>query len=473
MTRRPSPLLSAGLLVLGMTLLGLSSLSSLDSVRAAEHTVSVTDGGFSPPSITIAPGDTVTWTNNSSSIQTIHSLLPGSDPNFFAKPFLYQNQSWSHTFSNAGAFNYQSNTTDITGTVIVSGSGGGGGPTATSTATPSGGGGGGGGGADNVTITSGGFSPQSITVPSGSTVTWTNNSGVTQTVHSLLPGSDPNFFAKPFLYNGESWSHTFPNPGTYQYHSNTTDFTGTVVVTGGSGGGATATPAATKTPTPTLPPGTTPTNTPVPPPGTTSTPAGPNATATKAPTQTPTRTPTAVPTPATNKVSITESAYQPQTITVTVGTTVTWTNNASRPRSATSPKSGPGSFASGLILPGKTFSHTFTVEGTFPYKSAISGSTGTVVVVPVGGGGAGPGSGGSLPFSPMGPGWNLVTYGGATGAPSQALAQLGDNYTAVYYWDGHKWHRYFRPGVAPAFLNNITTVAPGQPLWILATAAIP
>jgi hypothetical protein len=66
-----------------------------------------------------------------------------------------------------------------------------------------------------------------------------------------------------------------------------------------------------------------------------------------------------------------------------------------------------------------------------------------------------------------------VTYGGATGAPSQALAQLGDDYTAVYHWDGQKWHRYFRPGVAPAFLNNITSIAPGQPLWVLTTAAIP
>jgi hypothetical protein len=62
----------------------------------------------------------------------------------------------------------------------------------------------------------------------------------------------------------------------------------------------------------------------------------------------------------------------------------------------------------------------------------------------------------------MGPGWNLVTYGGSSGAPSQALAQLGNAYTAVYLWDGTRWQRYFRPGIAPSFLNSITNVRRGS-----------
>ena len=73
----------------------------------------------------------------------------------------------------------------------------------------------------------------------------------------------------------------------------------------------------------------------------------------------------------------------------------------------------------------------------------------------------------------MGPGWNLVTYGGSGGSASQALSPLGTKITAVYYWDGSQWWRYFPPHVAPWFLNNLKTVAPGQPLWILATASIP
>jgi hypothetical protein len=73
----------------------------------------------------------------------------------------------------------------------------------------------------------------------------------------------------------------------------------------------------------------------------------------------------------------------------------------------------------------------------------------------------------------MGPGWNLVTYGGGGGSASQALAPLGTKYTAVYYWDGTRWWRYFPPHVAPWFLNNLTSLSPGQPLWILATASIP
>jgi hypothetical protein len=73
----------------------------------------------------------------------------------------------------------------------------------------------------------------------------------------------------------------------------------------------------------------------------------------------------------------------------------------------------------------------------------------------------------------MGPGWNLVTYGGPGGSTSQALVQLGTKYIAVYYWDGTRWWRYFPPHVAPSYLSNLTSLSPGQPVWILATASIP
>jgi hypothetical protein len=132
----------------------------------------------------------------------------------------------------------------------------------------------------------------------------------------------------------------------------------------------------------------------------------------------------------------------------------------------------PGAFFSGFIFAGKSWSHTFTVVGTFPYRSATSGFTGTIVVTDGNTGGGG-GGGSSKPFAPMGPGWNLVTYGGPTGGTVQALSQLGNDWMVVYYWDGSHWRRHFRPGIAPSFLNNLGTVKTGEPLWIFTTDSIP
>jgi hypothetical protein len=66
-----------------------------------------------------------------------------------------------------------------------------------------------------------------------------------------------------------------------------------------------------------------------------------------------------------------------------------------------------------------------------------------------------------------------VTYGGPAGGTTEALAQLGNEWTVAYYWDGKQWQRYFRPGTVPSWLNNMGTVPNGAPLWILTTSAIP
>ena len=472
---RLASMVSGGLLLLGMALLGVTHGSPVAPARAATHDVSVTNSAFTPQVITINTGDTVTWTNNGSTPQTINAQMQSTDPNFFYSGWLYAGQSWSHTFANAGSFDYKSNTTSITGTVVVSG-GGGGGSTPTNTPTPSGSGGGGGSG--DISITAGGFSPQTLNVTAGTTVTWTNNSGTPQTVNAQLQSTDPNFFYSGWIYDGQSWSHTFANGGSFAYKSNTTSITGTVVVSGGGGGStptATSQPPATATPTrtPTPPPGST--STPTPQPGSTSTPTPqPGSTNTPTPgggsqpTATPTKTPTATATPAPaaalNKVAIAAGGFSPQSITVPPGTTVTWTNNTNIPQTVNQVQ---GQFISGFIFVGKTWSYTFATPGVFQYKSATSGITGTVTVSSTAGGGS------SKPFSPIGPGWNLVTYGGSGGDPGQALAQLGNEWTAAYYWDGAKWRRYFRPGLAPSFLNTLTTLTPGQPLWILTTTAIP
>ena len=77
-------------------------------------------------------------------------------------------------------------------------------------------------------------------------------------------------------------------------------------------------------------------------------------------------------------VSIANMAFNPQTVYVTRGTTLTWTNNDSMAHTVTS---NTNAFASGVLNPGQTYSYTFTTPGTYQYHCAIHPSmTGTLVV---------------------------------------------------------------------------------------------
>jgi plastocyanin len=66
--------------------------------------------------------------------------------------------------------------------------------------------------------------------------------------------------------------------------------------------------------------------------------------------------------------------YDPSTANVTVGTTVTWTNNDATLHTAVSgdPSSVPsGVFDSGLLAKGKTFEHKFDTAGSFDYYCTL------------------------------------------------------------------------------------------------------
>ena len=72
--------------------------------------------------------------------------------------------------------------------------------------------------------------------------------------------------------------------------------------------------------------------------------------------------------------SLTDTAYQPNPVQVSVGTSVTWTNNDSQPHTVTSGSNGQpdNKFNSSpnftpLLNPGQTFSFTFTQAGDYPY----------------------------------------------------------------------------------------------------------
>ncbi|MEX2554600.1 MAG: plastocyanin/azurin family copper-binding protein [Actinomycetota bacterium] len=70
-----------------------------------------------------------------------------------------------------------------------------------------------------------------------------------------------------------------------------------------------------------------------------------------------------------NAVSIKGFLFKPETLAVTAGTTVTWTNSDDIEHTVTSgtPEAPSGEFDSGNKTKGQTFSHTFATAGTFTY----------------------------------------------------------------------------------------------------------
>jgi plastocyanin len=104
---------------------------------ASSLTVSIGDNFYSPASVTINAGDTVTWTNNGQATHTA-TATDGS----FNTGNISPGQSRSHTFSQPGTFNYfcQIHGTAQSGTITVasaSGGGGGGGGTSEADAVAS------------------------------------------------------------------------------------------------------------------------------------------------------------------------------------------------------------------------------------------------------------------------------------------------------------------------------------------------
>ncbi|HEX8993046.1 MAG TPA: NBR1-Ig-like domain-containing protein [Anaerolineales bacterium] len=98
-------------------------------------------------------------------------------------------------------------------------------------------------------------------------------------------------------------------------------------------------------------------------------------------TNTPTATATPPATASTASVSIMNISFQPSSLQVKAGTTVTWTNNDNTAHTVTSDTAGV--FDSGTLAVGTAFSFTFTQTGTFAYHCNIHSSMhGTITVVP-------------------------------------------------------------------------------------------
>jgi plastocyanin len=77
-------------------------------------------------------------------------------------------------------------------------------------------------------------------------------------------------------------------------------------------------------------------------------------------------------------VTIQNLAFGPTTLTIAAGTTVTWTNKDSVQHTVTA---DDGSFDSGKLASGSTFSQTFSKPGTYAYHCTIHSSMKATITV--------------------------------------------------------------------------------------------
>ena len=78
------------------------------------------------------------------------------------------------------------------------------------------------------------------------------------------------------------------------------------------------------------------------------------------------------------QVIMTNRSYDPETLTIKVGDTVTWVNEDAPQHDVVADN---GEFKSDLFDKGQSFSFTFGKAGTYPYHCSIHpGMTGTVIV---------------------------------------------------------------------------------------------
>ncbi|WP_020659044.1 cupredoxin domain-containing protein [Amycolatopsis benzoatilytica] len=102
------------------------------------------------------------------------------------------------------------------------------------------------------------FSPASLTIAAGDTVTWTNHDTAP---HNVVVTDGPEKFSSPTLQTGGTFSHTFTKAGTYSYYCSIhPDMKATVTVDGAapppsspSAPPSSATPTAPSSPTHSMP----------------------------------------------------------------------------------------------------------------------------------------------------------------------------------------------------------------------------
>lgn len=88
-------------------------------------------------------------------------------------------------------------------------------------------------------------------------------------------------------------------------------------------------------------------------------------------------------TPTASKVCMNALSFNPSTLTIAAGTTVTWENGSVNTHTVTSDAGSAQTYDSGNINNGGTFTQTFNTKGTYSYHCkyhVASGMTGTITV---------------------------------------------------------------------------------------------
>ena len=71
------------------------------------------------------------------------------------------------------------------------------------------------------------FTPATLTVPVGTTVTWTNRDDIP---HTVVSADDPKMFKSKAMDTDEKFSYTFAKPGRYSYFCSVhPKMTGTII----------------------------------------------------------------------------------------------------------------------------------------------------------------------------------------------------------------------------------------------------
>ena len=137
--------------------------------------------------------------------------------------------------------------------------------------------------------------------------------------------------------------------------------------------------------------------------------------------------------PAGSSVNIENGSFSPKTLTVPVGTTVTWKNNTNKQHTVTS---DTNLFDSGPVAENATFSYTFDKAGQYPYYCKTDGAPGGVgmagmVVVSD--------SEAMPPDQSQNPGNQDENYAPDTSGPDMMGDNLGGMYGDDMYYDGGQY----------------------------------
>jgi len=302
--------------------------------------VSIIDRSYQPASLIVAEGASVTWANNDGEEHTVTATDSSWDSGIFDT-----GQTYTRTFGTAATYNYFCLIhPEMTGVITVTGAGGEPPPPEPDPPPPP---------PDpepppppaagDVNIVDFAFDPVTLNVTEGASVAWSNTGAAPHTVTSTA-----GTFDSGVLFSGATYQRTFAAAGTYNYFCTLhPEMNATVVVSGSEG-------------TPPPPP---PDPDPPPPP--------------------PDPDP---PPPTVGDVNIVDFAFDPTTLTVGVGATVTWSNTGAAPHTVTATN---GVYDSVLLLTGETYARTFLAAGTYNYLCTLHPQM-TATVVVTGSGGAPP-----------------------------------------------------------------------------------